>query len=135
MNRRMTLVFGAAVAIVLFALMGLTISNTDPWTTEGTDANVTAANDRPAVVDSLFDTQVIAFEVLGILLTAAMIGALVIARPLDAEEDASNYTVPTTQQVAESDKASDVAAHGMATPGRDAAQDADRKAAATEAGP
>ena len=46
-----------------------------------------------------FGPDVIAFEVLGVLLTAAMIGALVIARPMDAQDDASRYTHPTKEQM------------------------------------
>lgn len=111
MNRRMTLLFGGAVALVLFALMGLAITNTEAWAGEGTQENVTKANDQAAVVDTLFGPQVVAFEVLGILLTAAMIGALVIARPVDAVEDDSHYTRPTPAQVTESDNASDPALH------------------------
>ncbi len=111
MNRRMTLLFGAVVAGVLFALMALTIRGTAPWNDEGTQVGVDAANDQSALVDALLDGQVVPFEVLGILLTAAMIGALVIARPLDAEADESHYSHPTKQQVAESDRASDVATH------------------------
>lgn len=111
MNRRFTLLFGGAVALVLFALMGLTIADVDAWRGEGTADNVTAANDQATIVDNLFGSEVLAFEVLGILLTAAMIGALVIARPLDAEPDEAHYTHPTPQQVAESDRASDPATH------------------------
>lgn len=111
MNRRLTLLFGAAVAVVLFVLMALTIRGTAPWAGAATDESVDAANDQSALVQALLDGQVVPFEVLGILLTAAMIGALVIARPLDAEPDESHYSHPTKQQVAESDKASDVATH------------------------
>ncbi|MEK6976066.1 MAG: NADH-quinone oxidoreductase subunit J [Candidatus Thermoplasmatota archaeon] len=115
MNRRMTLLFGGAVALALFAMMGLAITGTQPWDGEGTQENVTKANDQASVVDTLFGPQVVAFEVLGILLTAAMIGALVIARPVDAEADDSHYTHPTPAQVAESDKASDPATHSSPT--------------------
>ncbi len=116
MNRRMTLLFGAAVAVVLFALMGLTISEVAPWQEEGAEAQVDAANDQATVVDTLFGPQVIALEVLGVLLTAAMIGALVIARPIDAQDDDTHYSHPTAAQVAESDKASDPAAHALRNP-------------------
>lgn len=122
MNRKLQLAFGAIVALVLFALMGLTISNTAPWTqdpvppAEGEQDSVTRANDQSAVVDALFGPQVIAFEVLGILLTAAMIGALVIARPLEAPDDDTHYSHPTKAQVAESDHASDPAAHALRNP-------------------
>lgn len=116
MNRRMTMLFGGAVAIVLFGLMALTIMGTEPWQEKGNAANVAAANEQATVVEALFGPQVIAFEVLGILLTAAMIGALVIARPLDAQADETHYGHPTVQQVAESDRASDVASHALPAP-------------------
>lgn len=117
MNRRKTMLFGAAVALVLFVLMALVIRGTAPWSGEASDAAIDAANDQATVVDTLFGPQVLAFEVLGILLTAAMIGALVIARPVDAVADESHYTHPTPAQVAESDKASDVATHVANNPG------------------
>jgi hypothetical protein len=119
MNRRMTLLFGGAVALLLFALMAFTIAGTEPWSGTGTQDNVTKANDQATMVDTLFGPQVVAFEVLGILLTAAMIGALVIARPIDAAEDESHYTHPTEAQVAESDHASDPAAHTARLTGGD----------------
>ena len=116
MNRKLQLAFGAAVALLLFALMGTIIAGVEPWEAEATDADVAAANDQGALADTLFGPQVLALEVLGILLTAAMIGALVIARPLDAPDDEANYSHPTKAQVAESDHASDPAAHALRNP-------------------
>ena len=107
--RTRTVLLGAAVSLVLFLVMGLIVANTEPW--QGDNANETAsaqANDVQGVVDSLFGPNVIGFEVLGILLTAIMIGALVIARPLDAQSDSERYSHPTKEQVAESDRASNV---------------------------
>jgi hypothetical protein len=107
--RTRTVVLGAAVALALFAVMGLIVANTEPWHEDSADeSSSTQANDVQAVVDSLFGPDVIGFEVLGILLTAIMIGALVIARPLDAQSDAERYSHPTAEQVAESDHASNV---------------------------
>lgn len=112
MNRRMTFLFGGSIALLLFALMALLITNTQPWNGEASNANVDQANEQATLVDTLFGPQVVTFEVLGILLTAAMIGALVIARPIEnPAEDKDNYTHPTPAQVAESDRTSDVAAH------------------------
>jgi hypothetical protein len=105
-DRRRTVLLGAVVALAIFAVMGLTIAATEPW--QGSAEPTSDANDLGAVVDSLFGPNVIAFEVLGVLLTAAMIGALVIARPLDAPADASNYVKPTPEQTAETDRVSDV---------------------------
>ena len=107
--RTRTVLIGAGVSLVLFLVMGLIVANTEPW--QGDNANETAsaqANDVEAVVDSLFGPNVIGFEVLGILLTAIMIGALVIARPLDAQSDSERYSHPTPEQVAESDHISNV---------------------------
>lgn len=83
-----------------------------------------SANDQGPLVDTMFKPQVLALEVLGILLTAAMIGALVIARPLEAAADESHYSHPTAAQVAESDRASDPATHALSL----------RQAAGKEAG-
>jgi hypothetical protein len=110
--RSRTVLIGAGVSLLLFLVMGLIVANTDPWQADNGSAsanNTAQANDLTGVTGSLFGPDVIAFEVLGILLTAAMIGALVIARPLDAPTDESRYSHPTVAQVAESDHASDVA--------------------------
>lgn len=103
------LLFGAAVALVLFAAMALAVRGTAPWRAEGTDEGQAQAeaNDLQGLVDSLFGPNVLAFEILGVLLTAAMIGALVVARPMEAPDDADRYVRPTEAQVAESDRASD----------------------------
>jgi NADH:ubiquinone oxidoreductase subunit 6 (subunit J) len=111
---------GAAVALGLFLVMGLVVASTAPWQGDsGNETSMEAANDTQGIVDSLFGPNVIGFEVLGILLTAIMIGALVIARPLDAQSDADRYSHPTAAQVAESDHASNV----KASLARDAAAD------------
>jgi hypothetical protein len=107
--RTRTVLLGAAVSLVIFLVMGLVVAGTEPWQGDsGSDASTEAANDTQAVVESLFGPNVIGFEILGILLTAIMIGALVIARPLDAQSDAERYSHPTAAQVAESDHASNV---------------------------
>lgn len=117
MTRGKTLLFGAFVALVIFGVMALTVRSTEPWqesntvAPQGTEENSAAANDMGAIAGALFGPQVIAFEILGILLTAAMIGALVIARPLGAEPDASHYTVPTAAQVRETAAISDIENH------------------------
>ena len=107
--RTRTVLVGAAVSLLLFGVMAVIVAGTEPWQQDTADeAASTQANDTQAVVDSLFGPNVIGFEVLGILLTAVMIGALVIARPLDAQSDADRYSHPTAAQVAESDHASNV---------------------------
>ena len=108
--RRRTLLVGALVAGVLFLGMAFIVAGTAPWQARSAPEadGRPAANDLDAVTGALFGPDVIAFEVLGILLTAAMIGALVIARPLDAQSDSERYSHPTAEQVAESDHASNV---------------------------
>ncbi|HUR25754.1 MAG TPA: NADH-quinone oxidoreductase subunit J [Candidatus Thermoplasmatota archaeon] len=96
------------VPIVLYLVMTAVVASTTPWLDGDAAAAPTDANDLTAVTDALFGPDVIAFEVLGVLLTAVMIGALVIARPLDAQSDAERYSCPTREQVAESDHASNV---------------------------
>lgn len=107
MNRRMTFFLGAVVAVAIFATMGLTVSKTQPWQQPGNATAQQQANDTDGLVGALFGPFVVPFEILGILLTAAMIGALVIARPMDAMQDSERYSHPTAQQVAETDRASD----------------------------
>lgn len=106
--RTRTLLVGAGVSLVLFLAMALLIAGVGPWQSGNATNSTSDANDVTALTDSLFGSNVIAFEVLGILLTAAMIGALVIARPLEAQDDDSRYTQPTPAQVAETDRVSDV---------------------------
>ena len=77
MSRKVQLAVAALIAILLFAVLALAIRATPAWTQEaGTP------NDVGSIADALFGPLVIPFEVLGILLTAVMIGALVTARPL-----------------------------------------------------
>jgi len=96
-----------AGAFAVFAILAHMAISTEPWQAGARGAGVIGndtmaengtmlaeggdANDMDALVTALFDEHVIALEVLGILLTAAMIGALVIARPLGVPEDSSNY--------------------------------------------
>jgi hypothetical protein len=76
-SRKVQVAIAALIALLLFAVLALAIKVTPAWVQQpGTP------NDVGAMTDSLFDAQVIPFEVLGILLTAVMIGALVTARPL-----------------------------------------------------
>ena len=114
--RRRTLLVGALVSAVLFLVMALLVRSADPWHSGASDEDVAAANDTQGLVDALFGEDVIGFEVLGILLTAAMIGALVIARPLDAVEDKDRYSHPTAAQVAETDAVSDPKKHPVEGP-------------------
>jgi hypothetical protein len=97
-SRKMQVLLAAVVALLLFAVLALAIRSTPGWTEQpGTP------NDLVPLTDALFGPLVIPFEVLGILLTAAMIGALVIARPLTVHgsEETSlvhpNLTAQTSQ--------------------------------------
>jgi len=72
-----------------------------------TDQSQAAANSFTALTDALFGPQGIPLLILGVLLTAVMIGALVTARPLGAPDDATNYAPVTREQVQESQGASD----------------------------
>lgn len=101
---------GAGVAVGLVALMAAIAVQTAPWQSTGTDAAQTAANDLDAIVASLFGAQVVAFEVLGVLLTAVMIGALVIARPLTGVADKDRYSHVTRRELEASQRVSDPAA-------------------------
>jgi NADH:ubiquinone oxidoreductase subunit 6 (subunit J) len=105
--RARTLLIGALVAAVLFGAMALLVRGAAPWRAGATDEATAQANDTQGLVDTLFGADVIGFEVLGVLLTAAMIGALVIARPMEAVDDESRYTHPTPEQVAQTDRVSD----------------------------
>lgn len=85
--------FGTLVAALLFGLlMSLVAQAAGAWAPAHADGTA-VANDVGAVVDALFGAQVIPFEVLGVLLTAVLIGALVIARPLGVPPDSDRYTV------------------------------------------
>jgi hypothetical protein len=76
-NRKSQVAIAALIALLLFAVIALAIRATPAWTQQPG-----APNDLTSVTDALFGPQVIPFEVLGILLTAVMVGALVTARPL-----------------------------------------------------
>ncbi|MEA3190232.1 MAG: NADH-quinone oxidoreductase subunit [Thermoplasmata archaeon] len=101
-------IVGGAVAAALFGLMvGVTMA-VAPWAGSATEATQAAANDIDGIVAVMFGPQVIALEVLGILLTAVMIGALVIARPMGVVADESHYQSVTAEQVRESQRVSEV---------------------------
>ncbi len=71
------------MALAILAVLLLGIRGTPAWSgATATPESTESANNMDNLVDALFGPQVIPFEVLGVLLTAVMIGALVIARPL-----------------------------------------------------
>jgi hypothetical protein len=82
MPRKAQLGLAALIAVLLFTVLALAIRATPAWVQQpGTP------NDVGTMTDALFGPFVIPFEVLGILLTAVMIGALVTARPLTVHGD------------------------------------------------
>lgn len=82
-----TLRLGASVALTILLLMAGAVAQTADWQVEGTGG----AEDIDAIVQDIFTDHLVAFEVLGVLLTAAMIGALVIARPMVSGLDSDHY--------------------------------------------
>ncbi len=96
----------AAVAFVAFGTIAIAVTQTAPWYEEG----VGGAETYDAIVQDLFTDHVIALEVLGVLLTAAMIGALVVARPLTGGADTANYPKADDEDLEKARGVSDVAA-------------------------
>jgi len=99
-------ILGVVVAVAILAVLLNIASATAAWTASPTDANQTKANDLDTIVTLLFGHQVVALEVLGVLLTAVMIGSLVIARPLTGPSDKERYAHTTRAEIAESQQAS-----------------------------
>jgi hypothetical protein len=106
-ERTKRLLIGAAISLAVLFVMVAAIRDTTPWREEGAGI----PDELDGVVDGLFDPHVIAFEVLGILLTAAMIGALVIARPLGQAPDESHYSMPSAKELEASQRQSEPATH------------------------
>lgn len=94
----------AVVALVAFGTIAYAVSLAGPWQ-EQRDGYT---EDLEALAQDLFTDHVVAFEVLGVLLTAAMIGALVIARPLTGVLDKSHYPKPTDADFERTQAVSDV---------------------------
>jgi hypothetical protein len=93
-NRKVQVAVAALIALILFLVLILAIRATPAWAQQpGTP------NDYTNLTDALFGPQVIPFEVLGILLTAVMIGALVTARPLTVHgSEESSMTHPNLSE-------------------------------------
>ena len=124
-------ILGAAVvAIAIFAVMYASIRDTAPWQEAGAESG---AGGLDELTIGLFDTHVIALEILGVLLTAAMIGALVIARPLGAAPDDANYAHPTPEEVEATAHVSDVAtSHATDAPEPSAASESTATASGSD---
>lgn len=104
--------FGVGTAFLLFIVMAAGILSTQPWL----ETPLGGAEDMDAIANDLFSDHLIAFEVLGVLLTAAMIGALVIARPLVTGMDSDVYKPANAEELAKSQAVSQLGATFAATP-------------------
>jgi hypothetical protein len=91
MNRNQQTWLAIGVFAVLLAAMLAATTGNDVWSEQGANGE----EDLDALAQDLFTDHVVALEVLGVLLTAAMIGALAIARPLATSEDRDVYA-PTS---------------------------------------
>lgn len=111
MTPRTQTAFGLVISLVIFFAIAMAVADTAAWQ----ETMVGGAEDVDAIVVDLFEQHVVAFEILGVLLTAAMIGALVIARPMGLPLDRSAYTTVDEDTLAQTMRVSDVGAR-FATP-------------------
>jgi hypothetical protein len=116
-----------ATALLLFAVLAGTFSGIEAWQ----DGGAGSADDLEGLVKALFEDHVVALEVLGILLTAAMIGALVIARPLLNPPDSAHYMTPSDDDVKAAQAAADPAKSTLGQVSRREAAEAAAAAAAS----
>jgi NADH-quinone oxidoreductase subunit J len=65
-------------AVVLFAVLGYSVVKT--WTDTKVPFKLSAAENTRQISDSIFSTYLIPFEAISVLLLAALIGAIVLAR-------------------------------------------------------
>lgn len=117
LDRRVHLAIAAFIATGFFVVMSLAFIGTEALNAEGAGIH----DDFDRLADAIFVDHVIALEALGILLTAALIGAMVIARPLGSQPDSINYaTKRDAKGLAEVQLVSDVRRnlgdHGFDTP-------------------
>ena len=96
-----------AAALATAAVIALAALGTPGWRTEAPPMGG-SEHQLDGLVQGLFRDHLLAFEMLGVLLTAAMVGALVVARPMNAAPDETRYSRPTREQVQESLAQSDV---------------------------
>ncbi len=89
---------GALAAVAMFALMATAILKTDLTATTSAPARTTRE-----VAHALFDEQLLAFEVLSLLLLAAIVGAVVLARRRDPVSDASEASATRADRTAETE--------------------------------
>ena len=116
--RRRQVLLGIVVSFAIYAVLDAAIGGplgslagrTGPegWDAEGRGLG-TSDEQLDLLTVGLFDEQVFALEVLGVLLTAALIGAMVIARPLTGPTNDERYGQVTDAQLREAQQVSDVA--------------------------
>ncbi len=87
LGRKKHIALAAIVSVAFFVFLTLALIATPGFSDEG----IGGAEDFDRLALAIFDTHVLALEALGILLTAALIGAMVIARPLGTTPDTKNY--------------------------------------------
>lgn len=75
--------FAFFLAVAILGLLVAAVQSPAPWQEEGAGG----AEDFGTLAEGIFSEHVLALEVLGVLLTAAMIGAMVLARPLGLPTD------------------------------------------------
>jgi NADH-quinone oxidoreductase subunit J len=104
-----TRILGTGLAAAILGLLASLTLRGGPWSgLMATESSVAQANDLDNVVTALFGPIVLPFLILGVLLTAVMVGALVLARPLRAKPDEENYPEIPREAVLESQKVSEV---------------------------
>jgi hypothetical protein len=107
MTSRRQQAFALLVSVAIAAVMVTAFLTTPSWMAEPAGD----AEDFETLAEALFTTEVMAFLALGVLLTAAMIGAMIIARPLGAEDDASHYHRRDRHEVDDEAHVADVEGH------------------------
>lgn len=95
---------GLVIALALGGTLVAVVMDAPAWESHRAETTgaITSADDLDGLVTALFKDHVFTLEVLGVLLTAAMIGALVIARPLDGIEDRRHYDTHSEAELATS---------------------------------
>ncbi len=97
----------AAVVLLTFAMIAISVGDAAPWWIER-EGGVEDLDDLVASMFEVDATNLIAFEALGVLLTAAMIGAMIIARPMHGRLDSENYPVVLDSELEATQHISDV---------------------------
>lgn len=110
-TQRVAITATLGLAPLLLAAVGTAV----PWQGASLQQGPGTEADISTLSDLLFGQYVLPLEILGVLLTAAMIGALVIARPLGQASDDSHYVKPDQATLDAALAVSDPANHGLVT--------------------